>query len=187
MSNLRQQNILNIDNVAGKANETANGYERKSFIFLQISWILWMFITVIGVAIAILELIGDGKGGYKIAIAIMALSISTIGMIQTKFKPYKKGYLYKNSASRIRKLGRSAQKLKWSKLTPEEVSVKIENIFDEVDDIALEIFSTNEAGQGIMNEGFGEGPKIISDGNVDVLSSIVIDNLRNDEDQVDPK
>ncbi len=184
MSTLKQQNTINIDSLNITASELASRYERKSFILLQVSWILWMLVTVIGIAIAIIELVSDNTNAYQITNACLALGISTIGMVQTKFKPHKKGYTYKSSASRIRKLGRTAQKLKWSKLNPDEIAGKLEDIYEEMDDIELEIYSENESDQGAMREGFGQGPKQMPgaiSGNM--VPSIRIDDLRNIENQ----
>lgn len=185
MSTLKQQNIINIDNISATCNETAESYENNSWYYSQTAWLFWTLIKVVGVSIAIIELVGDSSRAYNITVACLGLGLSSLGLIQDKIKPFKRGQKYKESASSMRKLGRKAMRLKFSKLTDEEVANKIEELYDDLDDIELEIFSSISVDQGAMREGFGEGPKQLNE--TPTLKEIKIDMFKDKNIQSEAK
>jgi len=185
MSTLKQQNIINIDTVSTTCNETAEKYEKLSWYYSQIAWLFWTLIKIVGVAIAIIELVGDGTKPYRITVACLGLGISSLGLMQDKIKPFKRGQKYKESSSSMRKIGRKALRLKFTKLTEEEVANKLEELYDDLDDIELEIYSSTSVGQGAMRKGFGEGPKQIN--GPSELKEIKIDTFKDKINQSEPQ
>jgi len=185
MSTLKQQNIINIDTISTTCNETAESYESNSWYYSQTAWLFWTLIKVVGVAIAIIELVGDGSRIYRIVVACLGLGLSSLGLMQDKIKPFKRGQRYKESASSMRKIGRKALRLKFSKLTDEEVANRIEELYDDLDDIELEIYSSTSVGQGAMREDFGKGPKQINDSSE--LKEIKIDMFKDKINQYEAK
>lgn len=153
MSTLASQNILNIDNIVTSTADQAENYERNSRALLHIEWITWLIFSITGVVISALELIGH----YEIPVIVLSSLISLISVLRMKFKPSKNGHRYKDSASKLRKLGREAGNLKFSKLTPEEVEAKLEIIFSQIDSITLEVYAINGSDQGMIR---ADNPRI---------------------------
>ncbi len=172
MSNLREQNILNIDSICNSSDDKAQKYEDKAFWLLHLDWFFWISITLMGASISLIESLNtDNSNSLRITLITLGAVIFIIPMLYRKISPYKRGDSYKKSAKKVRKLSRESANLKFSNLPPEIIRDKIEDIFSKLDDIELDLYSINSVNQGNMNKQFGQGFRA----NVKPLEEVKID------------
>lgn len=159
MATLKQQNDHNIGLIVVSTTELAEKYETRSKCCAETAWAFWTIVKVVGIAITLLELVGNGGTVFKTIISCFGLGITFIGLLQDKLKPSTRGQKYKASAATIRKLGRKAQGLRFSPLSDEDIATRLEEIFSEIDGIDLSMYIGNMGDQGMMKKGFGNnGP-----------------------------
>lgn len=127
----------NIDKIIDSLHRKTILYNRAAYFLLMMSWSIWLVITLIGIVLTTTSLVIQEN---RLVATILGAVVTALGLIQTKYKPTKRGYLYKTSSLSIRKYIRLLHKLKNSSLSSEEIDKQIESILDNVEDIELTLY-----------------------------------------------
>jgi hypothetical protein len=166
---LKAINRENITKIVAKCKDKETFYERSSYWGLFLAWGMWMFITVLGIFISVFQsvFVTDSPKWVNITVIVVGCVISGVGLIQQRMKPFKKGYLFKQAAAQVREISREATKLRSSKMTPDDVSIRLDELFEEIENIGLRLYSSHE----VESEDGQELKRVTSINNIDGYSS----------------
>ena len=140
---------MDIDKVIRSLQKKTILYNRAAYVLLMMSWSIWLTITLIGIVLTTTSLVIKEN---RLVATILGAVVTALGLIQTKYKPTKRGYLYKTSSLSLRKYIRDLQKLKTSSLDNDELNRRIEVILDSVEDIELSLYEYGTDTKGEPNE-----------------------------------
>lgn len=128
---------MDLDKIISSLNRRSRMYDRYAYLLLMMSWLIWLSVTIIGIVLTTTSLVIEKN---ELVATILGAIVTALGLLQTKYKPSKRGYLYKSSSLNIRKIVRSIQRLKNSNISPEEMNKQLEYLLDSVEDMELSLY-----------------------------------------------
>ena len=110
---------------------------KEASVFLELDSLISIIIIVFS---GIVTYIGTSTSEYiGILRTLITATVCVVCIIGMKYRPYKRGYKIRKYACKIKKLGKRAEFLSFSKLSPNEVSKETDTIIEKSGKLQLSL------------------------------------------------